>query len=102
MKHLFYSNCGCKKRESKELDRLVSNIFAVKVCESSGHLTGDGNEFPSVSEGSCLPPLADQVGLEVPVGTVLHEDHDGRAIHTRSQQRQDIWVLEETARNIKK
>ena len=76
----------------------MSNVFAVKVCESSRHLTGDGNEFPSVSEGSCLPPLADQVRLEVPMGTVLHEDHDGRTIHTRSQQRQDIWVLEETAR----
>ena len=78
-------------------DVLVSNALAVKVGETGGHLTGNGNKFPSLSEGSCLPPLADQVGLEAPMGTVLHQDHDGGTIHTHSQQRQYIWVLKTTA-----
>ena len=74
----------------------MCDALAVQVVQSSCHLTGDGRQFPTLPECGRLPPLTDQVGLEVAMGTVFHEDHDWFSLDTCSQQRDDVGMLEET------
>ena len=74
----------------------MSDVSGVEVHESSGHIQSTAVELAVPLEGHSILPLLHQVGLEVPLRTVLQHDHDGGPVHAHTEQGEDVGVLEQS------